>query len=130
MFKNESITTEIKKLGITLIIAIAAFKIAFYKESIINILRIILSSYWLFILPGYAILLKFKENFEFSVRFILGTVLGLGIYGVFSYYLGLVGINVHYHWMIIPTAIIAVMALIILIKQKNCLSKTNNNSET
>lgn len=77
-----------------------------------------MSFYWLFIIPGQVMLFNFKDTFDFKVRLILGTVLGLGIYGILSYYIGLMGIQVKYHWAIIPFLIMLVSVIFLRIKNK------------
>jgi len=114
---NKFILSEVKKLSISLVIAVIVFQIPFYKESFFNIIKIILSFYWLFVIPGHMILLNFRDIFDFKIRFILGITLGLGIYGILSYYIGLMGIHAKYHWAIVPALII--IGSIIFLKIKN-----------
>ncbi|MBI3035448.1 hypothetical protein HYY71_03925 [Candidatus Woesearchaeota archaeon] len=82
------------------------FKIVFFKERLIVVFRIVLSLFWLFALPGYFIMLYWKEKLEFIERFIIGTALSAGIIGVFSYYLGLLGLNIKYHAFLLPLILI------------------------
>ena len=39
-------------------------------------------------------------------RFIIGISLAAGIIGVLSYYIGLIGLNIKYHAVLLPLAII------------------------
>lgn len=97
---------ETKMLIISFVLAYVIFQIAFYKESFFNILKILAAFYWLYVLPGVAILINFREQFDFKVRLVLGTAVGLGIYAVLSYYIGIFGLNVKYHWIVIPPLIV------------------------
>ena len=81
---------ELKYVGLLFIIVIITFKIAFFKESFIILIRNVLSLFWLFVLPGYFLMLYWKEKLEFIERFIIGIVLSAAIIGIFSYYLGLI----------------------------------------
>ncbi|MBI2658934.1 hypothetical protein HYX05_02410 [Candidatus Woesearchaeota archaeon] len=49
-------------------------------------------------------------------RFVIGIALSAGITGIFSYYLGLIGLNIKYHAVLLPSVII-IAGFIILIKK-------------
>lgn len=100
------IKKELKYIGALALLALILFKIAFFKEDLLVLLRTVLSLFWLFALPGYFMMLYWKEKLEFIERFIIGTALAAGIVGIFSYYLGLVGLNVKYHTVLLPLIII------------------------
>jgi hypothetical protein len=114
-----AVYAEMKKMGISFVVILAALQIAFYKESILNTARMLLAFYWLFVLPGMAVMLHFRETFEFYARLVIGTATGLGTYGAISYGLGIAGLGVKYHWAIIPTAIIAVSVILLLARKGN-----------
>lgn len=107
--KNEAfdfIKKEMLYIGLIFLIGLIIFKIVFFKERLIVVFRIVLSLFWLFALPGYFIMLYWKEKLEFIERFIIGTALSAGIIGVFSYYLGLLGLNIKYHAFLLPLILI------------------------
>lgn len=108
---------DMKKIGLSFLVAVMIFWIAFYKDSVFNIIRIVASFYWLFVIPGYMTLIHFRKEFSFIIRFVLGIASGLGIYGFLSYYLGLFGIHVNYHWFIVPL-LISGISLFLLIKKR------------
>ena len=97
---------ESKYIGILFLLALVIFKIAFYKENFIVLLRSMLSLFWLFVLPGYFIMLYWRENLEFIERFIAGIVLSAAVIGIFSYYIGLLGLNIRYHAVLLPLVLI------------------------
>ena len=103
---------ELKYVGLLFIIAIIIFKIAFFKESFIILIRNVLSLFWLFVLPGYFLMLYWKEKLEFIERFIIGIVLSAAIIGIFSYYLGLIGLNIKYHTIVLPLILILIGVII------------------
>jgi len=109
---------ELKYVGFLFIIAIIIFKIAFFKESFIILIRNVLSLFWLFVLPGYFLMLYWKEKLEFTERFVIGIVLSAAIIGIFSYYLGLIGLNIKYHTIVLPLILILIGVIINFRKSK------------
>ncbi|MBI2541619.1 hypothetical protein HYV80_02845 [Candidatus Woesearchaeota archaeon] len=114
----EQIKKEAKYIGMLLLICLVIFKIVFFKENSIVLLRTVLSLFWLFVLPGYSAMLYWREKFEFIERIVVGIALAIGVTGILSYYLGLGGLNLKYHAALLPLAIIAV-GLIAAINKKN-----------
>ena len=109
---------EMKYIGLIFVLALIMFKIAFYKENIVVLFRTVLSLFWLFAIPGYFIMLYWKEKLGFMERFIIGIVLSAAIIGVFSYYLGLIGLNLKYHAIVLPLILILLGILINFSKTK------------
>jgi len=102
----DQIKKELKYIGILFLLALLIFKIAFFKEDLVALLRNVLSLFWLFALPGYFIMLYWKENLGFLERFIIGIAMSAAIIGISSYYLGLIGLNIKYHAIILPLVLI------------------------
>ena len=94
-------------LGLLFLLALILFKVAFYKENFIVLIRNVLSLFWLFALPGYFMMLYWSESLEFVERIIIGIILSAGAIGVFSYYIGLMGLDIKYHAVLLPLFIIA-----------------------
>lgn len=101
------IKKELQYLGILLIAALIIFKITFFRENMSVLLRNVLSVFWLFVLPGYFMMLYWKEKLGFTERFIIGIVLAAAVIGVASYYLGLVGLDIKFHAVALPLILIA-----------------------
>ena len=104
----ESIKKELRYISLLFLIALVMFKIVFFKESAIVLLRAVASLFWLFVLPGYAIMLYWMEKLEFLERVAVGAAVSAAIIGISSYYLGLLGLNIRHHTALLPLAIIAV----------------------
>ena len=102
----------LKKEGVYLAIALVAgiilFKIIFYNETFVNIIRFVASLFWLFAIPGYVLMLYWEKKIDFIERIIIGTALGVGLGGILSYYLGLFGVNVRFHAIILPLVLIGI----------------------
>ncbi len=102
----ELIKKELKYVFLLFLLAFIIFKIAFYKENIIILLRSVASIFWLFVLPGYFIMLYWNEKLDFIERIIIGIGFAAAIIGISSYYLGLAGLNIKFHAIILPPIII------------------------
>ena len=111
------IKRELGYIGLLFLLALLAFKIAFFKESLPVLFRNVLALFWMFALPGYFIMLYWKDELGFIERFIVGIGLSAGIIGIFSYYLGLMGLNIKYHTIALPLAIILASLAIALRKK-------------
>ena len=103
-----SIKEESKHIGILFIVALIIFKIIYFKENVIVLLKIVASLFWLFAIPGYFLMLYWKEKLEFAERFVIGVLASAAIIGIFSYYIGLMGLNIKYHVFVLPIFIMII----------------------
>lgn len=99
---------ELIYVGIIFVFTLISFKIAFFKEDIITIFRTVFSLFWLFVLPGYFAMLYWQEKLEFIERFVIGIAVAAGITGIFSYYIGLIGLGIKYHLVLLPLILILI----------------------
>ena len=104
----KSIRTELKYLGYLFLALLAIFKIVFYKENIFILIRTVLALFWLFILPGFALMYIWKERFDFLERLIAGSVLGIALVGLSSYYLTLFKLNIRWQYILVPLILLIV----------------------
>ena len=100
---------ELKVLAIIILVILIMLKIAFYKESIINILKFGLSFIYFSLIPGYFILFNFRKNISRNIRFILAFPIGMAIYIIIAYYLNIF-INLKY-LIFLPVIIIVISAI-------------------
>jgi hypothetical protein len=105
-------------LAICYIITLLIFQGLFYKESFLVILRTISAFYWTIIIPGIFIVYSYNKNSEFLEKMFLGSAISLALNGLLNYYLGLAGLNIKYHWIILPVVIMGVCSIIALRKKK------------
>ncbi len=115
---QDKLKQELSYLAILLVILIILFKILFYKAAFTTILRTIFSIFWLFILPGYAIMSYWHAELSFLERLIIGAVLGIAIIGVIGYNLGLFGLTNIYNAIFLPLVTIAIAVIVIWRKVK------------
>ena len=97
---------ELKTIAIFFVAAVIIMKIAYYKEGIVEVIRVSASLFWLFVIPGYAMTLYWKEYLGFIERAIVGTVAAISISSITSYYLGLLGLKLQNQTILLPLAII------------------------
>lgn len=109
---------EVSSLFFILLYLFLLFKLTFYKESFSFIFLFIVKLFYLFVLPGYFLLLYKKEKICFSIRLISGMVLNVGILLILSYYLGILGIHIKYHAVILPSLVIGIGLLLYRYKEK------------
>ncbi len=83
-------------------ISIIALRVSFYKESFSVIIRLVLAFFWVFIIPGYSIMFYWEDKLSFTERLVIGVGLTSAVIGISSYYLGLLGLNIKYHTIILP----------------------------
>ncbi|MBI2549611.1 hypothetical protein HYV83_00330 [Candidatus Woesearchaeota archaeon] len=103
---------ELKLLAITFFVAAAALKIAYNKESIIEVAKVTAALFWLFVIPGYSLMLHWKDSLGFLERAVAGSIAAMAITGLASYYLGLIGLKLQNQTIILPATIIAISAAI------------------
>ncbi|MEM4240126.1 MAG: hypothetical protein QXM31_02205 [Candidatus Woesearchaeota archaeon] len=114
MAELNELKQELKWLAIGYIILSIAVYVAFRNSSISEILRTTAGIYWMFVLPGYALSLCSKQGFV--ERLIIGVSVQAGVFGLGSYYAGLLGWHVATHAIALP--IISIIAGIILWRRK------------
>lgn len=108
---------ELRDVAIFFILALILFKVVFFKEALLVLFKFVLSLFWLFVLPGYFIMLYWKDKIDFIERLIVGVALSAAITGVLSYYIGIAGLNLKYHFILIPSLSIIVGLLFSLRKK-------------
>src|SRR3989344_497771 len=114
----EQLKEEIVQLGMIIALLMILFKIAFFREPILNVVKIVLAIAWLGIIPCYALMLKYMEKLGFMERTILGSALGFALLGILSYYLGLAGLHLKLHHIALPILEIALGVSIFYIGSK------------
>ena len=97
---------EFQYVGILFFIMLIIFKIIYYKDDLIVSLRFVGSLFWLFVLPGFCLMLYWREKLDFTERIVIGIAVSAAIIGIFSYYIGLLGLNIKYHGIILPIVLI------------------------
>ena|SRR3989338_1161841 len=110
-------------LLIALVSGIILFKLIFYNETFFNTIRFVASLFWLFVIPGYSMMLYWQKSLDFVERIVIGTALGIGLEGILSYYLGLFGLHIKFHAIIIPLLLTSI-GIFVFLK----FSKRNANS--
>ena len=122
VLKNKQLLEKIKKevvnLGILLVILLIAFKIIFYREDLIIIIKVLFALLYIIILPGYFIMIYWIDKISFIERIIIGIAAGTAVVGIISYFLGIIGLNVKYHVVPLPLFIIPISVILFKISKK------------
>ena len=106
------VINELIKLIIVGIIILIILKIVFYKESMTTILIASLGIFYLFALPGYFIMLYWREKIDFIERIVIGTGIAAGLLGIISFLLGVFNINLFIVGYIYPIMIILISIIL------------------
>lgn len=99
---------ELRLIAAAFAAFIVILKIAYYKESLFEVVRTTTSLFWLFVLPGYGLTLYWLGKISFIERIILGAVAAMAVNGILSYYLGLAGLKLQNQTLILPAAVIVI----------------------
>ena len=114
---SKELVNKIKKeliyIGILFAAGIIIFKIAFFKEDILFILKTVFAFFWIFVLPGFFIMYYWHEKTDILERVIIGIVLSAALMGVSSYYIGILGVHIKYHGFILPLFYLIVGVILI-----------------
>ena len=109
---DNSSSNSLKKELTNIILLLAGlcliFQLVFNKGSLGTNITAAASVYWLFILPGFAIMYWWQESLDFVERVIIGSVIGFAVIGVGGYYIGLLGIHTRFHSLILPPIMILI----------------------
>ena len=114
----ELLKKETQYISLIFILVLLVFKIAFYKEGYFVLFRNVLSIFWLFVLPGYFLMLYWSSKLDFIERLIIGISVSAGLTGILSYYIALFGLNIKYHAFMLPLVLI-LLGFLLAIKKKS-----------
>jgi uncharacterized membrane protein len=93
-------------------LAVIVGKLIFSDESIGVTVRVVFSYFWLFLVPGFALMYYWLERLDFLERLVIGAAVGTAAIGIGSYYLSMAGLHVKYHPFILPLVMILAAVLI------------------
>lgn len=103
---KQEIFNKIRKESFHLLILFAIvailFKIVFYNESVLVVVRTVFAIFWLFVIPGFYLMFYWSNELEFLERVVIGIAVSAAVVGISSYFLGLIGLNLKYHGIILP----------------------------
>ena len=107
---------EIKLLLLLFFVFVIILKIAFYNESLLLVFRLVFSVFWLFVLPGFFVMLYWQDKLEFIVRFFTGVGMSTALLGISAYYLNLFKVHFNLYAFIVPTLIIMISFILLFLK--------------
>ncbi len=108
----------------------------FFTTGILNIVfshtdtsilaKFVLGMLWFAVLPGYCIMLAWRTSIPLGERTVVGTLVILGVFGVMSYYLGLLGIRIQHHTALLPFLVIVATVVCLFIQQRKDIQTPND----
>lgn len=99
---------EAVNLALVLVALLVIFKIVFYNEGVGVLVRTVVSLYWLIVLPGFYLIFFWHNKLSFFERLIISLPIGAALLGISSYYLGIIGLPISLHHIVIPIVVLAV----------------------
>ena len=130
--KSETLHKLQKEVIILLSICIASvvvFKLLFFRQDALTVARVVAAFIWLFVVPGYALMLSFHERLSFPVRLGLGICVAGALLGLAAYYLGIIGIRVQFSRVIVPLAAIIIGCVALFCSEKKTAGNVNTEQE-
>lgn len=114
MIKEES-----KKFLFCVFVLYLIFQIYYYKDNPFNVIKIIIAQVYLFILPGFIIMLYFQDKINFIYRMIIGIGIGYSLNIIITYYINLIiKVNIGKFYWITPILMIILGCILIWIKNR------------
>lgn len=104
---------EWEKLGLSFAISLLVFRIVFFNESSILVVRSAFAAYWVLVLPGIGATYLFR-GLAFIERLAVSVPISAALIGISSYYLGLLGVHVKYSVISMPVIFISVSMYLML----------------
>lgn len=103
----KALRKELPYLAAIFLALALVLKIAYYREGFVEVAKTAFSVYWLFVLPGYAMTFYWRASMHFLERVVVGTIAAMGLIGIISYYLGLMGLKIGGQVFILPLLVAA-----------------------
>lgn len=99
---------DFKKLLILFIAVLVIFKVVYLKESVFSLSKLVLSYFYLYILPGCLFLISHR-SIKYSHRLILGFGLGLALTNIITYLLSLFfNVSIYISIYLVPLILIII----------------------
>ncbi len=118
--RNPEVSALFNKLVRELIVVFAValgigivLKVLFPLTSIGSVAKLMGGVVWLFVLPGYAVMLPWQKEFGLLERVVVGMLAAAGMLAITSYYLGLAGLHIRTHSWLLPALILVVSAVLL-----------------
>ncbi len=87
-------------------------KMLFPLSGITELAKLVGGVFWLFTLPGWCIMLPWRNEIELKERIVAGMLASAGLFAIASYYFGIFGVHVRVHTVLFPILVIVVSAIL------------------
>jgi len=105
---QKSLLEDIKNLGGLVTIAVVIVQVFFSKTNILITARLVISLVWISLIPGYGLLLTWRERLTFLEYSVLAAFVGASVTGILSYHLGLIGVNLSSQPILLPLILLMI----------------------
>lgn len=103
---GEKLVRELAYLAAVFFVCLIMMRLIFSRDSILVIVKLLSALFWMFVLPGYSLTFWCHRNLDFLTRVVVGVGISAALMAVGGYYLGLLGLHVRYHGIVIPVFLI------------------------
>jgi hypothetical protein len=119
------IKSDLKNLGITLVILTLLLLITFYRGEFTTNLKLSFYLFISFIVPGYLFISLLIKSIKFYEKVVIGMITWMGVNGILSYYLNWLGVSTKTFAFIFPIVSIVILSIFYL-RKNNTGSKEND----
>lgn len=98
-------TNEILWLFGIFFAVVIATSIVFPEEDLITNLKLVAGLFWMFLIPGFMVLYRWESVLSMLERVVIAVPTSVGIYGLLSYLLGILGLPVWNQVFLLPAIV-------------------------
>lgn len=110
---------EIINLCISLLLFYVFWQIHYFRQNPWQVIKLTIGHFYLFILPGYFLLLKYIHQINFAYRIFIGAGIGYSLVLIIVYLLNLIfKLDIMITYIIIPIIFIVTGIIIFYIKNR------------
>lgn len=113
---SDGVKNDLFRIAAGIILAGAVLRVLFVSD-IAVIARLVWGIIWLFVLPGYFIMLPWRNEFDLKERVVVGMLASAGLLAIASYYAGIFGLHIRTHATFLPAIVIIASVVLSLGKR-------------
>lgn len=104
---KKELVSELKKFGWFALVFYLFFQLWYFKDSPVNVIKIVFAQLYLFIFPGFMLMLFYKNRIDLVHRLLIGSALGYAASLILTIFIAVIlKINIVYYYWISPLIII------------------------
>lgn len=108
---KEELLKDAKLILLSIVFFLVFFKIIYLKENLFNVLKLVLSYYYLYLLPGYIFLIPFRKLYP-AYKLVFGFGIGLALTNMLIYFCSFfINLSIYNTVYFVPLVLIVAGAL-------------------